>query len=123
MDFEKWVHRVFGKETIEKEDEQSQKFEGKLKKNLKTAPIFAKHAFFAIEVSHHKVASSSRQNTQRQNFLKNFLSVFRGWKVYPRGSRGLSRENLWVTFATGPSTHEQVTKIDLRTHDLGLRLD
>ena len=32
MEFEKWVHRVFGKETIEKEDEQSQKFEGKLKK-------------------------------------------------------------------------------------------
>ena len=46
MDFEKWVHRVFGKETIEKEDEQSQKFEGKLKKNLKTAPIFAKTSVF-----------------------------------------------------------------------------
>ena len=28
----KWVRRVFGKETMEKEDEQSQKFEGKLKK-------------------------------------------------------------------------------------------
>ena len=49
MEFEKWVHGVFGKETVEKEDEQSQKFEGKLKKNLKTAPIFAKHAFFATE--------------------------------------------------------------------------
>ena len=72
MDFEKWVHRVFGKETIEKEDEQSQKFEGKLKKNLKTAPIFAKHAFCATEVSRHKVTSSSRKNTQRQKFEKFF---------------------------------------------------
>ena len=62
----KWVHGVFGKEIIEKEDEQLQKFEGKLKKkNLKTASISAKHAFFATEVSCHKDASSSRQNTQR----------------------------------------------------------
>ena len=28
----KWVDGVFWKETVEKEDEQSQKFEGKLKK-------------------------------------------------------------------------------------------
>ena len=32
MEFEKLVHEVFGKEKFEKEDEQSQKFEGKLKK-------------------------------------------------------------------------------------------
>ena len=43
----KWEHGVFGKETVEREDEQSQKFEGKTEKDLKTAPIFAKHAFFA----------------------------------------------------------------------------
>ena len=72
MEFEKWVHGVFGKETVEKENEQSQKFEGKIEKDLKTAPIFAKHAFFATEVSCHQVARSSRQNTQRQNFEKNF---------------------------------------------------
>ena len=42
---------------------------------------------------------------------KIFLSVFRHWKVYPRVSRELSRENLWVTFATGPSTREQVAKM------------
>ena len=63
---------MFGKETVEREDEQSQKFEGKTEKDLKTAPIFAKHAFFATEVSRHKVASSSRQNTQRQKFEKFF---------------------------------------------------
>ena len=61
--------------------------------------------------------------TLKDKILKNFLSVFRDWKVYPQGSRELSRENLWVTLATGPSTHEQVAKIDLRTRDWGLRLD
>ena len=40
---------MFGKEIVEREDEQSQKFEGKTEKDLKTAPIFAKHAFFATE--------------------------------------------------------------------------
>ena len=39
------------------------KFEGKLKKILKTAPDFAKHAFFVIEVSHQQDARSTRQNT------------------------------------------------------------
>ena len=50
------------------EDEQSQKFEGKTEQDLKTAPIFAKHTFFTIEMSRQQVASSSRQNTQRQKF-------------------------------------------------------
>ena len=45
----KWEDGVFGKETVEREDEQSQKFEGKTEKDLKTAPIFAKYAFFATE--------------------------------------------------------------------------
>ena len=42
-------HGVFGKETVEREDEQSQNFKGKIEKDLKTAPIFAKHSFFATE--------------------------------------------------------------------------
>ena len=75
MEFEKWVHGVFGKETVEKEDEQSQKFKGKTEKDLKTVTVFAKHVFFATEVSRHKVASSSRQNTQRQKF-ENFSKCF-----------------------------------------------
>ena len=57
----------------EGEDEQSQNFEGKkLKMILKTALISAKHAIFATGVSRHTVASSSRQNTQEQNFEKIF---------------------------------------------------
>ena len=46
------------------------KFEGKLKKILKTTPDFAKHAFFVTEVSRQQDARSTRQNTQRQNCEK-----------------------------------------------------
>ena len=45
---------------------------GKTEKDLKTAPISAKHAFFATWLSRHTVASSSRQNTQGQKFEKFF---------------------------------------------------
>ena len=48
----------------------TKKFEGKLKKSLKTDPVFAKHAIFATEVSRQQVTKSSRQNTQRQNCEK-----------------------------------------------------
>ena len=90
---------------------------GKIEKDLKTTPIFAKHAFFATEMSRQKIASSSRQNTRGQKFEKTFLSIFRDWKVYPRVSRELSRENLCVTLATRPSTREQVAKNDPRRRD------
>ena len=96
---------------------------GKTEKDLKTAPIYAKHAFFATWLIRQKAARSSRQNTQGQKFEKIFLSVFRDWKVYPRVSRELSRENLWVTLATGPSTREQVAKNDSWRRDWGSRLD
>ena len=48
------------------------KFEGKLKRFLKTDPLFSKHAFFATGLSHQQVARASRQNTQSQNCEKNF---------------------------------------------------
>ena len=56
-------------------------------------------------------------------FWKNFLSIFRDWKVYPRESRELSCENPWVTLATGPSIHKQVAKNEPRPRDWGSRLD
>ena len=59
----------------------------------------------------------------RIKIWKIFLSVFRDWKVYPRVSRELSRENLWVNLTTGPSTREQVAKNDSRRRDWGSRLD
>ena len=61
--------------------------------------------------------SGQAAKTLKDKILKNFLSIFRDWKVYPRGSRELSRENFWVILATGPSTREQVAKIDPRTRD------
>ena len=47
-------------------------FEGKLKRFLKTNPLFAKYAFFVTGVNRQQVAKASRQNTQSQNYEKNF---------------------------------------------------
>ena len=58
--------------TVERVSEQSQKVQGKTKKDLKTAPVFVKHAFFTTEVSRQQDARLSRQNTQRRNFEKIF---------------------------------------------------
>ena len=75
-------HEVFGSDSDEREMGKTvnshKKIEGKLKKILKTPPVFAKHAFFATEVSRQQDARSSRQNTQRQNcekFSKCFLRL------------------------------------------------
>ena len=57
---------MFGSDSVERngeDSEQSQKFEGKIEKGLQTDLVFAKHAFFATEVSRQQVARSSRQNT------------------------------------------------------------
>ena len=59
----------------------------------------------------------------KSKFWKILVSVFCDWKSYSRGSRELSRKNLCVPLATGPSTREQVAKIDPRTRDCGIRLD
>ena len=52
--------------------------------------------------------------TLKDKIVKNFLSVFRDWKVYLQGSRKLSRKNLCVPLAIGPFTHEQIAKINMR---------
>ena len=44
--------------------------------------------------------------TLKDKNVEKFLSVFRDWKVFPWGSRELSRENLCVTLATGPFTYK-----------------
>ena len=53
-------------------------------------------------------------NTLKDKIVKKILSVFRDWKVYPRGSRELNHENLYVTLATGPFTRKQVAKINMQ---------
>ena len=113
MEFKMGYTERLGRRQLREKMNSHKKFEGKLKKILKTAPIFAKHVFFATEVS-RQVKPPKHSKTE---FWKKFLSVFRDWKIYPWGSRELSRENLWVTLATGPSTREQVAKTDPRTRN------
>ena len=67
----KWVTRCVLEVSDKRENEQSHKVRGKteffFKKNY---PYYAKHTFFATEVSRQQDARSSRQNTQRQNCEK-----------------------------------------------------
>ena len=84
-------HSGFEKRITGEDNEQLQHFEGKLKKVLKNWLIYAKHAIFTTRLSHEQVA-----RTLKTKILKNFLSDFRDWKFYPRGSRKISRENPWV---------------------------
>ena len=44
-------------------------------------------------------------------FGKICLSVFRDWKVHPRGSHEGSHECFWVNLTTGASSREQVAKL------------
>ena len=78
----------------------------------------AKYAFFATETSHQ----GKPPKHSKTKLWKKFLSVFRDWKVYPRGSRELSRENLCVPLTIGPFTHEQVAKINTRACGCSMRL-
>ena len=82
--------------------EQSQKFEGKTKKVLKTVFEMQNTRFLQLK----QVARVTRQNTSSLRIWKNLLSVFRNWKSYSRGSRELSYENLCVRLTTGPFTRE-----------------
>ena len=88
------------------------KIQGKNWKSSKNCLWNAKHAFFTTEISRQ----GKPPKHSKSKLWKKFLSVFRNWKVYPRGSCELSRENLCVPFAIGPFTHEQVAKINTRAH-------
>ena len=92
-------------------------------KRFKNCPCFCQTHVFCD----WRESPTSRQfkppKHSRTKVWKIFLSVFRDWKVYPRESRELSCQNLWVTLVTGPSTREQVAKNDSRRRDWGSRLD
>ena len=91
---QQWRLEMGARSVWEGEDEQSQKFEGKTEKDLKTALISVKHAFFATWLSRHTVASSSRQSTQEQNF-ENFSKCFSRLEGLPvRESRSEPRKSL-----------------------------
>ena len=92
-------------------------------KRFKNCPYFCQTRVFrdwreSPQSRHFKLPKHSKTKV-----WKIFLSVFRNWKVYPRGSHELSHQNLWVTLATRPSTCEQVAKNDPRRRDWGSRLD
>ena len=91
---------------------------GKNWKSFKNYLWNAKQAFFVTETSRQ----GKPPKHSKSQLWKNFQSVFRNWKVYPRGSRELSRKNLCVPLATGPFTCEQVAKTNLRARDCSMRL-
>ena len=99
------------------------KVRGKTEKRFKNYSCFCQTRDFRdlIKSPHSRQLKPPKHS--RTKLWKNFLSVFRDWKVYPRVSRELSSENLWVNLATGPSTREQVAKNDPRRCDWGSRLD
>ena len=115
--FLKWDTKCL-RETNGEDSEQSQKFEGKPKKQFQKLSLKCKTCVFR---GWYK-SPVSRQNTSSQKFWKNLLSFFRDWKSHSRRSRELSRNNLYVPLTTGPSTQEQVAKIDLQARDCGMRL-
>ena len=99
------------------------KVRGKNWKRFKNCPYFCQTLVFRDwreSPTSRQFKSSKHSKTK---VWKIFLSVFHDWKVYPRGSRELSRKNLWVTLATRPSTRKQVTKNDSRRRDWGSRLN
>ena len=92
-------------------------------KRFKNCPYFCQTRVFRDWRESPQSRQFKPPKHSKTKVWKNFLSVFRDWKVYPQESRELSRQNLWVTLVTGPSTREQVVKNDPRRRDWGSRLD
>ena len=72
MEFVESDTECLGKFQLREKVNSHKRFKGKLKRFLKTDPLFAKHAFFATGVSSQQVARASHQNTQSQNYEKIF---------------------------------------------------
>ena len=99
----------------------SHKFEGKTEKVLKTVFEMQNTRFSRLKQVAIKSPGQAAK-TLKDKIVKIFLSVFCDWKVYLRGSRELSRENLCVPLATRPFTREQVAKINTRACGCSMRL-
>ena len=78
--------------------------------------------FWRLKWVANKLPELAAKTLKDTNVKKKFLSVFRDWKDYPRGSHELSRENFCVPLMTGPFTREQVTKINTRARGWILQL-
>ena len=111
-----------GRRQLREKVNSHKNFEGKLKKILKTALTVQNTRFSQlIQVANQSLGHPPKHFKPKD--LKNLLSIFRDWKSHSQGSYELSHENLCVPLATGPFTREQVTKIDPRARDCGMRLD
>ena len=111
-DWDVW-HRVFGSDSVKREMEKTvnshknsrENTEKVLKTLFETQNTRFSRLKWVVNKSPGLVAK-----TLKDKIVKNFLSVFWDWKVYPRGSRELSHKNPCVPLVTGPFTREQVAK-------------
>ena len=115
-----WVR--FSWERNGEDSEQSQKFEWKTEKVLKTVFKTQNIHFLRLKWVANKSPGLATKTLKDKIMKKKFLSVFRDWKVYPRGSRELSCENLCVPLTTEPFTCKQVAKINTRARSYSMRL-
>ena len=120
-DWDVW-HGVFRSDSVEREMGKTvnshKKIWGKTEKRFKNWPSFCQTCDFRNWSESPTLAAK----TLKDKIVKNFLSVFRDWKVYPWGSRELSRENLCIPLATRPFTREQVAKINTRARGWSMQL-
>ena len=118
-------HGVFGLDTVEREMgkivNSHKNLKKMLRKILKTLFETQNTRFSRLKWVANKSPGLAAK-TLKDKIVKNFLSVFRDWKVYPWGSRELSRENLCVPLAIGPFTREQVAKINTQARGCSMRL-
>ena len=83
--------------------------EGKLKSFLKLS-LKCKTCDFRDWYESWTSCQGKLPKTFVTKFGKICLSVFRDWKVHPRGSHEGSHECFWVNLTTGASSREQVAK-------------
>ena len=98
------------------------KSRGKNWKNLKKLSLKCKIRVFCEWSESPTSRQGKPPKHSKIKLWKNFLSVFCDWKVYLRGSRELSCENLCVPLATGPFTRKQIAKINTRTRSCSMWL-
>ena len=109
-------HGEFESVSGKEEDEQSEMLEGKLKR-FKNWPILRKTRDFRNWIKSRDSRQGQLPEHLKEKLLKNFLSVFLDWKFHSLESRELSRENLCVPLAIGPSTREQVANLSREKHE------
>ena len=84
-------HNEFESVSGKEGDEQSEMFEGKLKK-FKNWPILCKTRDFRDWNKSRASRQGQLPEHLKENFWKSFLSIFCNWKFHSRESRELSRE-------------------------------